>query len=178
LFVAAATRLIPFSSMRRLLLITLASSALAFAGCESSSQMHAHVRERFNAPQPKTQVFSADPRAVFEAAQIAMKQLDFQVSRAALAQGIVNGHSRLQPGDSFGKARQYVMEVRFHSYEPGKTDVSAVLREQEESSSFAGATDLPLREHGLYGSFFAGVERALKEKAGSATPATPAAKSN
>ena len=140
--------------------------------------MGAHVRERFNAPQPKTQVFAADPRAVFEAAQIAMKQLDFQVSRAALAQGIVNGHSRLQPGGSFGKARQYVMEVRFHSYEPGKTEVSAVLREQEESESFAGATDLPLREHGLYGSFFAGVEQALKEKTGSASSVAPAAKSN
>jgi hypothetical protein len=159
--------------MRTSLLIMFASSVLALVGCEASSPLSTRVRERFNAPQPKTQVFAADPRAVFEAAQAAMRQLDFQVSRAGVAQGILNGHSRLMPGDSFGKARQYVMEVRLHSYEPGKTEVSAILREQEESSSFAGATDIPLREHGLYGSFFAGVEQALREKAGSAPPAKP-----
>ena len=125
------------------------------------------MRDRFNAPQPKVQVFDADQRAVFEAAQSAMRRLDFQISRSGLAQGIINAHSRLQASDSFGKARQYTMEVRLHMYAPGKTEVSAVLREQEESSSFAGATDLPIREHGLYSSFFAALEASLKERAGS-----------
>ena len=124
------------------------------------------MRDRFSAPQPKTQTFDADQRAVFEAAQTAMRRLDFQISRSGLAQGILNAHSHLQAGDSFGKARQYTLEVRLHSYEPGKTEVSAVLREQEESTSFAGATDLPIREHGLYSSFFAALEQALKDRAG------------
>jgi hypothetical protein len=149
-------------------MVLVVSCALALAGCESGNAMPERLRGRFNAPQPKIRVYEADQRAVFEAAQSAMCRLDFQISRAAQAQGIVNGHSRLQPGDSFGKARQYVMEVRLHSYEPGKTEVAAVLREQEESSSFAGATDLPIREHGLYGSFFGALEQALKERASSA----------
>jgi len=82
-----------------------------------------------------------------------------------MAQGIINAHSRLQPAGTFGKAHQYTMEVRLQSLDPGKTDVSVVLREQEESTSFAGATDLVLREHALYQSFFAAVERALKLRA-------------
>jgi len=126
--------------------------------------MPARMRDRFNAPEPKVQVFDGEQRAVFEAAQVALKQMDFQISRAGLAQGIINSHSRIQPGDSFGKGRQYVLEVRLHSYEPGKTEVAASLREQEESSSFAGATDIPIREHGLYSSFFEGLSQALKAR--------------
>jgi hypothetical protein len=155
--------------MRRSLVIVLLSvCSLAFVGCESGNSLPTRMRERFNAPQPKTQVFDADQPQVFEAARTAMGLLDFQVSRAGMAQGILNAHSRLHASDSFGKARQYVMEVRLRSYEPGKTDVSIVLREQEESASFAGATDLVLREHALYGSFFAALEHALREPSGSA----------
>ena len=153
--------------MRPLIFLLVASLGFAFAGCESGGALPDRMRDRFNAPQPKTQTVEGDQKAVFEAAQSALRRLDFQISRSGLAQGIVNGHSRLQASDSFGKARQYTLEIRVHSYEPGKTDVSVVLREQEESSSFAGATDLPIREHGLYSSFFAALEQALKDRAGS-----------
>ena len=153
--------------MRPLIFLLVASLGFAFAGCESGGALPDRMRDRFNAPQPKTQTIEGDQKVVFEAAQSALRRLDFQISRSGLAQGIVNGHSRLQAAASFGKARQYTLEIRLHSYEPGKTAVSAVLREQEESSSFAGATDLPIREHGLYSSFFAALEQALKEPTGS-----------
>jgi hypothetical protein len=138
--------------------------ALVFVGCESGNTMPGRIRERFEAPQAKIKVFEAERPAVFDAALEAVHQLDFQVSRSGMAQGIINAHSRLQAGGSFGKARQYTMEVRLNSFEPGKTEVGVVLREQEESSSFAGATDIPIREHALYNSFFAALERVLKIK--------------
>ena len=140
----------------------LAASVLLFAGCESGKAMPERMRDRFQAPQSKIKVFEVERPAVFDAALEAMRQLDFQISRAGMAQGIINAHSRLLPAGSFGKARQYTMEARLHSFEPGKTEVAVVLREQEESSSFAGATDMPIREHGLYTSFFAALERVLK----------------
>lgn len=147
-------------------LFFLGLSALVLAGCESGSVMPNRMRERFAAPQPKVRTFEADQPVVFEAAKSALRQLDFQVSRSGMAQGILNGYSRLQAGDGFGKARQYVMEIQLQSYEPAKTEVAVVVREQEESSSFAGATDLALKEHGLYESFYAALEQALRERSG------------
>ena len=147
--------------LRRLLLLILASLSLALAGCESGSAMPARMRERFAAPQPKIQSFEGDQSTVFAAAKSALRLLDFQVTRAGMAQGILNAHSRLQPGDSFGKARQYTMEVRLQSYELGITEVAVVVRQQEESASFAGATDLVVKEHGLYDSFFAALSQSL-----------------
>jgi len=147
-----------------ILSVIVALSSLAFAGCESGSDaMPSRMRERFQPAQPKVQVFDAERPAVFEAALKAMRELDFQVSRSGMSQGMIDAHSRLHSAGTFGKARQYTMEVRLESYEPGKTEVAGVVREQEESASFAGATDLVLREHGLYGSFFDALERALKK---------------
>ena len=150
--------------VRTLAFFMLVAGALLLAGCESRGSMSTRMRDRFQAPEPKVQVFEAGREEVFEAARAAMRQLDFQISKAGVAQGILNAHSRLHASDSFGKARQFGMEVRFHSYEPGKTEVAVVLREQEESASFAGATDLVLREHALYGSFFSALEEALQAR--------------
>jgi hypothetical protein len=159
--------------LRLLALFILVGGALLSSGCESSDSMSTRVRDRFNAPEPKVQVFEAERAEVFEAGRAAMRRLDFQISRAGFAQGILRGHSRLHASDSFGKARQFAMDVRFHSYEPGKTEVAVVVREQEESASFAGATDLVLKEHALYGSFFAALEAALHEEAESPKPSAP-----
>ena len=156
--------------LRLLALFMLVGGALLSSGCESSDTMSTRVRERFHAPEPKVQVFEAERAEVFDAARAAMRRLDFQISRAGFAQGILSAHSRLHASDAFGKARQFAMDVRFHSYEPGKTEVAVVVREQEESASFAGATDLVLREHALYGSFFAALQAALQEEAKSSQP--------
>ena len=142
--------------------VLVALLSLIFSGCDSGDAMPTRLGERFQPAQPKVQVFEADRPAVFAAALDAMQELDFQVSRSGMAQGIINAHSRLQATGTFGKAHQYSMEVKLQSLEPGKTDVSVVLREQEESASFAGATDLVVREHALYQSFFAALERSLK----------------
>ncbi len=149
--------------MRSLFAAALALFALTFTGCGS---MPSRVRERFQAAQPQIRSFDADQRRVFDAAKLAMQQIDFRVTRSGAAQGVINGLSRIDAGESFGKARQYAMDVRLTSVEPGRTDVAVVLREQEESSSFAGATDIPLRAHGLYDSFFAALEHALAQTPG------------
>lgn len=155
--------------MRAAIMILCGAILLINPGCESGS-MPQRMRERFSAPEPKTRIFDADARAVFEAAQLALRRLDFQVSRAAFAQGIVKGYSRLQPGDTFGKARQYTIDLHLTPLDQKRVEVAVVLREQAESGSFAGATDIPLREHALYDSYFAAFEQALREKSSAAAP--------
>lgn len=160
--------------MRLAAIVLCLLTTAVFSGCDSTDSVPHHMRERFAPPQPKTRIFEADARAIFEAAQLAVKRLDFQVSRAGFAQGLIKGYSRLQSGDTFGKARQLTIEVRLQPVDSTKTEVAVVLREQAESASFAGATDLPLREHALYDSYFAALEQALREKTGAAI--APAAK--
>src|SRR3954451_21204393 len=77
--VATAARLNSSTFMRSLLILFVASFALALAGCKSGGAMPDRMRDRFGAPQRKTQTFDADQRAVFEAAQTAMRRLDFQI---------------------------------------------------------------------------------------------------
>lgn len=146
--------------MRPVFALVLVLGSLAFSGCESAD-FPARVRERFEAPQPKVRIYQAEQRAVFDAATRTMKRIGFTISRAGAAQGIIRAHSPLRSGDGFGVARQHSLEVRVQSFDPGVTQIAVVLREQEESESFAGATDIPLREHALYGSFFGGLEDEL-----------------
>lgn len=157
--------------MRRFATVLIASLGLALAGCESMDSLPSRVRERFEPVQAQVREFPGDTRTVFFAAQAAMRRIDFQLTRTAQARGIVDGRSALHSGETFGKAQQYTLSVRIEEGESGRTQVSAVLRSQEESDSFAGATDVPLRQHGLYEAFFAALEQVLKE--GFAPPPAP-----
>ena len=142
---------------------TLPTLALAFlfTGCDSVSS---RISERFEGVPPKTRSYPVGQKIVFEAAQQAVRRIDFQLSRTAVAQGIVDGISRIQPGDAFSEARQHSIEVRLHSFEAESTQVEVLVREQQESAAFAGATNIPLREHGLYDAYFAALEQVLREK--------------
>lgn len=148
----------------RFLSCGLIFALLGLAGCDS---MPEGMRQRF-APQPQIRVIQAEEPAVFEAAQHAVKEIGFRVTRSGRAQGVVNGISEIQPANALGEARQYVVEVKLQSFESGRTEVSVLFREQQESSSFAGATDIPLRQHGLYDSYFNAVQAALGSPAGAA----------
>jgi hypothetical protein len=147
--------------MRSCLFLGFAAVLLATIGCESVDTVPTRVRERFEPPRPQVRTFEVNSRAVFGAAVVAFRRIDFRVVRSGAAQGTISALSRIQPGGSFGTGRQYAMDVHVRAVEPDRTEVSVLLREQEESTSFAGATDLPVREHGLYGSYFDAIAREL-----------------
>jgi hypothetical protein len=142
---------------------------LATAGCESMDTVPTRVRERFEAPQPQVRTYEVNARTVFNAAVVAARRIDFRVLRSGAAQGTITAISRIQPGGSFGTGRQYAIDVHVRAVEPDRTEVAVVLREQEESTSFAGATDIPVREHGLYGSYFDAIARELASVAPAAS---------
>lgn len=145
----------------RLLKLILAAFALAFlvTGCDSVSD---RLSARFEKVEPQTRWYSAEQKVVFAAAQTAMKTVDFKVTRSREAQGIVEGLGRVQPGTSFGDAKQHTIDVKVYSSAPGYSTVEVLVKEQEETSDFAGATNIALREHGLYDSYFAALEQALR----------------
>jgi hypothetical protein len=151
----------------RHLALGLFSVLLLLAGCDS---MPEGMRQRV-APQPQVQVFEADSHVVFDAAQRAAKQMGFRVTRSGAGQGIINAISEIQPANALGEARQYSLEVRLQPLDSGRTEVALIVREQQESSSFAGATDIPLKQHGLYDSYFAAVRGALASRRTAPTPA-------
>lgn len=157
-----------------LLALALGSVTLLLAGCESSDLLPERMAERFQAPTPKVQNFDGDEHAVFEAAKAAVKAIGFRVTRAGAAQGVIRGISDVQAGDAINNARQYTIEIHLRPGTGSTTEVSVLLREQEESKAFSGATDLPLKEHGLYGSYFAALASALP----AAKAGTPASDTN
>lgn len=144
-------------------LTALVVIAFSFTACESVSS---RVQSRFEKVDPHTQVFAGTQREVFYATQGVLKGMDFQVSRTGEAQGIVNAFSRIRAGDGPREARQYTLEVRINNFGPTETQVALLVREQIEGglSGTVGATDQPLKQHGLYEVFYANLKQALAAK--------------
>ncbi len=132
-------------------LLFLLAAALVFSGCESFPE---RLGQRFAPPTPKEEVYEHEMATVFAAAQQALQGLDYQITRTAQAQGILNGQSRLLPTERFGRSDQYVLEVRLRALDGDATSVAAVLYEVSEGEFVAGGTSTPIREHGRYASFF------------------------
>jgi hypothetical protein len=146
--------------MKTLLLgFALLIASLCFCGCESIS---ARMAERFDTVPPQTREYTADQKALFQAVQKALKRMDFVVTRSALAQGIVEAKSSIRDTASFGAGRQFIFEIRLHGADAQSTHVDVRLTELLEGDFKAGATGKTLRVHGLYDSFFAQVDQALR----------------
>jgi hypothetical protein len=139
---------------------SLMIGSLCFTGCESIS---ARMAERFDPVPPKTREYSADQKTLFQAVQKALKKMDFVVTRSALAQGIVDAKSSIRDTANFGFGRQFIFEIRLHGADTQSTHVDVRLTEFLEGDFKAGATAKTLRVHGLYDSFFAQLEQALRE---------------
>ena len=132
---------------------------LSFTGCESIS---ARMAERFDTVPPQTREYPADQKEMVQAVQKALKRMDFVVTRSALAQGIVEAKSSIRDTATFGAGRQFVFEIRLHGADAQSTHVDVRLTELLEGDFKAGATGKTLRVHGLYDSFFAQVDQALR----------------
>lgn len=149
--------------MRVLVLFACLFAVSCFSGCEAVAD---RMQDRFATVSPKRKVLPGSSREVFHAAQGTLMQMDFQFSRTAEAQGIIMAFSRIRAGDGPRESRQYTFEIRLEALGPAETEISVLLREQIEGllSAGAGPTDSPLRDHGLYESFFAGLRKALADR--------------
>jgi hypothetical protein len=154
--------------MKKLLISGCLGAILAgLTGCEMlSNGMSGSLA---NVP---TQVrrFVVDQKQVFQAVQLALKQMDFVLTRTAQAQGIVEGHSNLRDTAVFGAARQFTARIRLSEVEGGNTEVAILLHEQSEADFKGGVSNRVLREHGLYDSFFEHLTRILQEGSAAVKP--------
>lgn len=145
----------------------VAVSFLVFlAGCESISQ---EWRERVDATPVKTREFPGEYRAVYVAAQEAMRRIEFVVSRASIDDGVVAGYSRIQPGDPTRSARQWQLRATLEEQANGMIGIGLLMTELTEGG-IGGAQERRAREHGLYDSYFDAVQQVLNENLAAARP--------
>jgi len=147
-------------------LCLLAGLGLLFAGCESVSE---RVADRFKSDPPQTKRVASGKKVVFYAAQKALKRMGFEVTRSALAQGSVNARSSIRDTAIFGAGRQFLLEVQISAADTG-SNVRVKLIELLEGDFKVGATGKLLQTHGLYDTFFAQIEQALREEGVSSVP--------
>jgi hypothetical protein len=149
----------------KILRLTLALLVLALAGCESISDMKDEIKEKLAArDQPRTRVFTADSRATYDAARLAVDQMNFRFQRGGPAQGELEAISSVDSSESMRSARQITLKARLAPAADGGTEVSLWLHEimEDNSSQNAGmATETPLRDTALYEAFFRDLQQAL-----------------
>ena len=147
--------------MNRILILCGLGALLAgLTGCDTFSDGLSGTLT--NVP-PQTRRFEVEQKQVFYAAQLALKRMDFVLTRTALAQGVVEGHSNLRDTGVFGASRQYSARIRLTGVPGESTEVAILLHEQSEADIKGAATNRALREHGLYDSFFEHLVRVLQE---------------
>jgi hypothetical protein len=149
----------------RILLLT--ACIFVLAGCDSISDATDSVHEKFaTRGEPHVHVFAAEPRATYEAAKIAVDQLDFRFLRGGPAQGELEAASKLEAGDSLASTRQITMKVRLRAAPSPATgtEVSIWLSEVLEADASKGegqGVASPLRDTALYDAFFRNLQQAL-----------------
>jgi hypothetical protein len=139
---------------------------LALTGCDSVPS----ISERFSPVPPQTRVLAVDHRTAFYAAQRALKGIDFVVTKAALAQGLLEGRSEIRHNQAFGEVRQYSFAIQLNDVDDKHTEVAVLLHEQVQGELGVGATDQALRTHGLYDSYFEMLDQGVRDELASPEP--------
>ena len=145
--------------MNRFLAAILFLAALAMAGCSAPGESYGRL-----GPAPETsRTFHSDPRSVYEAALVALAQMDFRVTGGGPAQGRIEAVSGLAKGDNLRGSRQISISIRINAL-GDDSEVAAELKEiiEEDSNDRPGfATETKLRDTPYYSVFFDGVAQAL-----------------
>lgn len=148
-------------------LLSLLGVCVVLTGCESVPE---RMRERFTTVPAKTRVFTADKKMTYYAGQLAAKQTGFTLRRSSESDGTISAYSRIRPGDSVRAAQQFAMEIELREVTDTTTEVAMRLSELNEGQLSTGGGEVPLREHGLYSSYFDALERILTEQAAGKVP--------
>jgi hypothetical protein len=151
--------------MKSLRVIAVAAVCFCLWGCESTRHDFATgVREKFSGPTYITRVFTGETQPIFEAARVSAEQLGFRITRAGVAQGVIEGVSGIDTDDRLRGSRQRTIKVRLTPVTGGGTEVAVLFTEVVEDDFNRGAgqgTETTLRNHPLYEVFFGGVRQAL-----------------
>ncbi len=160
--------------MKFLLVLLLGSFAAFLGGCDSMDSVPTRVHDRFTAVPPQIRVYAADKRAVFKAAQTAVKNVGLLVGHTSFDKGVVEGYAPIRPGDATRDTRQTTMQLQLTETPEGDIQASLLVSENTEGSFPGGVSKQDLPTHSLYGLYFAALEQVLQEngaiKASAETP--------
>lgn len=134
------------------------------SGCETTS-FKDRLRERFSAAQPQVETCEAEARDVYYAAQVAFKRLDYTLLSSDVGALSIEAASRIDRSVVFRDSRQLIAWVEIASVGPAKSEVSLRLREQLEGDGLGGPSEIALREHGFYQTYFSVLKQVLEGKA-------------
>ena len=147
--------------MKRFLALLLILAAFAFSGCDS---MPGGLGGRMGPAPAQVRNYTAEPRAVYDAARVALAQMSFRQTGGGPAQGKIEAVSGLATSDTLRSTRQISISVRITALTDNSTEVSAVLKEiiEEDSDRRPGfATETALRDTPYYEVFFNDLGQAL-----------------
>ena len=149
--------------MKSFLVLLLCGFASFLGGCDSMDSVPTRVHDRFTAVPPQIRVYAADKRAVFKAAQVAVKNVGLLVGHTSFDKGIVEGYAPIRPGDAVHDTRQTTMQLELAETPEGDTKASLLVSENTEGSFPGGVSKQDLPTHSLYGLYFAALEQVLQE---------------
>ncbi len=137
-------------------------SVVLVAGCESTS-FSDRLRARFSAAPAQVETYDVNSRDAYFAAQAAFKRLDYQLLKSDLGRLQIEAGSRINRSPVFRDSRQLIALVEIVPLGPDRSEVSLRLREQLEGDDLGGPSELPLKEHGFYQTYFAVLKQVVKE---------------
>ena len=149
--------------MRLTIRLLVVGFSLTLAGCETArNEVAVSVREKFTGPTYVRRSYAADTRTVFESARASVERLGFRITRAGVAQGVIEGVSRLATDDDLRGSRQHTVKIQLVTTLDGGTEVAVLFTEVIEANADRGVgqgIESPLRNHPLYESFFVGLSQ-------------------
>lgn len=145
--------------MKNFTLLVLCA-AVFLAGCESMSE---RVEDRFSGVTPHTRNYPAGLKAVYAAAQQAVKNVGLQVGRKSIGAGRIEAYAPINSGNPTQDARQTTLAITLTETEGGETQVALLVKEHTEGRFPGGVSEQALREHSLYELYFTVLQQVLLE---------------
>ncbi|HVU17443.1 MAG TPA: hypothetical protein VHD32_10985 [Candidatus Didemnitutus sp.] len=140
--------------------LVAAISVLLLAGCDSVSDS---IQNGFSGNAAHSRTYHGQAQDLSAAVVLAMKRLDFNVTSPGGAGDHIEASGRIQHSDGLSGSRQLIADVKLVGAGPGETEVQILLTEQSDDGTATGRSEKPVKDSGLYGTFFDTIKQVLAE---------------
>ncbi|MCF3648606.1 hypothetical protein [Synoicihabitans lomoniglobus] len=112
---------------------------------------------------PQRNYYARPQPQVFEAMVGVLGEMNYEISKSAPAQGVIEAYGRLLETEKFGNARQFLISVKVRPVGETESSVELLVREAREGDFKVGAVSQSHGVHGRYDSIFEALEKVLGE---------------
>ena len=139
--------------------LLLSAVCLVLSGCTTIEEKRVLMQSA--SVQSQSNYYARDKVVVLEALVSVLQKMNYTVSRASPAQGIVEAYSNVLEGNDPGTSRQFFISARLRVVGQEETGVELSVREARDGDFKVGATSQSHAKHGRYDSIFEALEAAL-----------------